>query len=538
MWACIQFPIVDLRWHNYISTIYDDIPLANDSKGLNFLRGIGRVLSGPQIRNSVKGSHPSKSIRRNPSSPLYWTSDDELLWVEVSPRNLSFDPTAFQLSLKSIKSPRVSFRYLILNKNRTTTSRLIVGFTGALDVSTLETGNEIIDILKQFKSLDVNLRIYNASPTVKLMQLGNAFADLYAESTSSRHSDIRFSSVYSGKPLIVILFDEDEASFLNNRRKGRHHTLSQIFEHKAVELENQVVHVWSASYSTVNSYRLKQECRAISRNHAHAEFLWTSVRILIRGGMIASRAIQRIGDDLVASCGYVLRRTRYNTDIVRIRNQTEAIEGRPTRAEIEQVSDNLSSQCSELLHEAIKPSSHNLRDRVFVSYKHGIDGQVVDAIRRRLTGIEKTNLIHYLSCKDSGQAPAIALHNNELVYFDDRLILPGTNFEERIKQELNRTKVAILVLSFDFTLSTYINDIELPAIIDAFKRQELTIVPVYARTVRNFELPRNLRDLSLACVLPNDPDHVLRHEPTQCDEDEFLANLHEYVAGRLGIELG
>ena len=96
---------------------------------------------------------------------------------------------------------------------------------------------------------------------------------------------------------------------------------------------------------------------------------------------------------------------------------------------------------------------------VFVSYSHK-DKKEKDDLLIQLKVIKGAGLIDHWS--------------------DDR-IGAGAEWEQEIHQAIAQARVAILLISANFLASDFINDIEVPALLERHEREELTIFPVIAR---------------------------------------------------------
>ena len=122
---------------------------------------------------------------------------------------------------------------------------------------------------------------------------------------------------------------------------------------------------------------------------------------------------------------------------------------------------------------------------VFVSYSHK-DKKEKDDLLIQLKVIKGAGLIDHWS--------------------DDR-IGAGAEWEQEIHQAIAQARVAILLISANFLASDFINDIEVPALLERHEREELTIFPVIARDCawERVEKPSLMEPVSIT-IAPANPD--------------------------------
>ena len=67
---------------------------------------------------------------------------------------------------------------------------------------------------------------------------------------------------------------------------------------------------------------------------------------------------------------------------------------------------------------------------------------------------------------------------HEIILWDDTAIKPGSNWQDEIDNALASCKIAVLLISANFFDSNFIKFVELPALMDAVKKEEATILPL------------------------------------------------------------
>ncbi len=96
----------------------------------------------------------------------------------------------------------------------------------------------------------------------------------------------------------------------------------------------------------------------------------------------------------------------------------------------------------------------------FLSYAHA-DAQGFDSLLENLT-------------------PYAHIHGIRL--WHDRGITPGSDWDDRIRQEIARSQIFVLLTTNAFLGSEYVLKHELPAILDRHKKDNALVVPVIYRT--------------------------------------------------------
>lgn len=100
------------------------------------------------------------------------------------------------------------------------------------------------------------------------------------------------------------------------------------------------------------------------------------------------------------------------------------------------------------------PATGQPSAQVFISYSHK-DKEWLDRLNVHLAPIKR---------------------NHSIVIWDDTTLRPGMQWDEEIKKALSSVQAAILLLSADFLASEYINNEELPTILEAAANKGATIL--------------------------------------------------------------
>jgi len=97
--------------------------------------------------------------------------------------------------------------------------------------------------------------------------------------------------------------------------------------------------------------------------------------------------------------------------------------------------------------------------KVFISYSHK-DEELKRQFETHLSGLKRQKLIDV---------------------WDDRQVLIGEKWDEKIKQKLTNSDIVIFLISSDFLASEYINEIEIKETISRHKASEVYLAPIFLR---------------------------------------------------------
>src|SRR3954465_11426978 len=139
-------------------------------------------------------------------------------------------------------------------------------------------------------------------------------------------------------------------------------------------------------------------------------------------------------------------------------------------------------------------SSPSIRTKVFISYSHA-DKDWLDRLKRHLRPL---------------------VREGNLDCWDDTHIQPGDDWKQEIKNALDTAQVAVLLISADFFASDFIDETELPPLLEAAKAKGVRILPVIlsaSRFARSPDLARfqaiNPPNRPLNDMLPAEQEKVL-----------------------------
>jgi hypothetical protein len=151
--------------------------------------------------------------------------------------------------------------------------------------------------------------------------------------------------------------------------------------------------------------------------------------------------------------------------------------------------------------------NRNSTVNVFISYRH-VDHKIVDEVRDHLGWVEQ---------------------NLRINVFDDRSIIAGEDWNERILKELNRADIIILLVSAAFMRSTYCTKIELREALNTRAGRGTVIIPVIVEACDWEAMP--IRGIA---ALPKDDSNNLKplnkwYRNTDVALTQVAKNVRKYV---------
>jgi tetratricopeptide (TPR) repeat protein len=163
-------------------------------------------------------------------------------------------------------------------------------------------------------------------------------------------------------------------------------------------------------------------------------------------------------------------------------------------------------ELKELLNKQKQENETVKKLKVFLSYSHK-DEAIKEELDVQLSGLRR----------------------DKISTWNDRKISHGTEWDARIKQELDNADIILLLVSADFIASEYIWEIEIKKAIERHEKKEAIVIPIFCRACDFQETP-----FAKLQGLPKDAKFI----KSQSNEDEALAEvakgIRKIVDGLLG----
>ncbi|MBL0286754.1 MAG: toll/interleukin-1 receptor domain-containing protein [Bacteroidetes bacterium] len=96
---------------------------------------------------------------------------------------------------------------------------------------------------------------------------------------------------------------------------------------------------------------------------------------------------------------------------------------------------------------------------IFISYSHE-DESYKDKLEKHLSILKRNNIIET---------------------WHDRKIIPGEEWDKKIKEELESAQIILLLVSVDFLSSNYCYDIEIKRAVERHEKGEAVLIPIMLR---------------------------------------------------------
>lgn len=105
--------------------------------------------------------------------------------------------------------------------------------------------------------------------------------------------------------------------------------------------------------------------------------------------------------------------------------------------------------------------------------------------------------------------------------WNDRKLIPGTQFDEEIKKHLNEDDIIILLISADFINSDYCYEVEMKTALERMENSEAVVIPVIVRPCLWKKTP-----LGSIQALPKDGNPISKYQ----DSDDAYVEIVESVS--------
>jgi hypothetical protein len=160
---------------------------------------------------------------------------------------------------------------------------------------------------------------------------------------------------------------------------------------------------------------------------------------------------------------------------------------------------------------------------IFVSYSHKDEMWVKDKIH--IAGVPQTTLIPYLS--------ESLRKSNVGIWYDHALKqMPGEEYKERIKSEIDRAQFVILLISQNFLNSDFIREFELPLIKERMELGKLSIIPIMVGPA-DLDTEGELNWLNERQMLPSKPDTLINYIADIASWQTVIAQILRAIRGRI-----
>lgn len=155
---------------------------------------------------------------------------------------------------------------------------------------------------------------------------------------------------------------------------------------------------------------------------------------------------------------------------------------------------------------SLRPTGLEKKDalNIFISYSH-VDEDIKNKLIRHLEPLKKLKLVN--------------------IWYDGK-ISPGEDLDKKIKTEISKSHVILLIISVDFINSKYCYDVELEEAIDRHEKGESRVIPIIARNCYWKHTP-----FSTLLALPKDGRPIVSWPPHDIDSvyTEIVTSLKDVI---------
>ena len=350
--------------------------------------------------------------------------------------------------------------------------------TGILyDVSNPLEGNELIQAVNQFLKVKVQVPSYNrdgagANAIVNkklnkgtLIEQHAALAKLIVNGTTAQHElKVHDNMIMPGEPLVSIHYSSEELKNFPANVISIPRELTRGLKIGYYPMQRPRLGIWlfEVPDSYLESKKLAKKRDAIRNNTIAIMRYWSEFQAIIslRNAVTADSFEFYIRENNIMQ-NYVNNATKFlhsgewhGASVAHIRNIINA-------------------------HHIISPEKKLLIDKALKDFKRQI------AEKLATIGTTQTSIfVSYSHADEEGLLAAIQIafsalpKNSQVAYFDDTYLEAGVEWEGKIKDALENTSIAILMVSENFLNSQYIKTVEQPKIIERYQTGKLNIIPI------------------------------------------------------------
>jgi len=511
MFITLQFPFVDLRQFLIESPYFVPARLSAkqdetiDLEGVaaeKFVRCFGHftlrgkvpdlsgTLGAKKIPVKKKAYQPTDADDAYNKLPLGDIWQDEYLYASTR-RALRFDHLEKQVIAEGkLQNPRVkvrAFRFSPYDPSSKLWSPCMRVETGILfDVPKPLEGNELIEALTAFAKLKTRVPVYEKEGAGKqaivekpiklqqgtLIEQQKTLAKLIVNGTTAQNIEkVHKEMVMYGEPLLAVHYASGEIKALPSNVITLPKSITGDTTISYCPLKKPRLGIWlfglpGANKKTPSSV-IKREA---ARNNTIAIMrYWGELQaaVALRSAVLSDAFEFSVKENSLLQ-QYVNRATNFlfsgswhGARLDMIRNIIDAHQAAlpAKKKEIEKALMEFRKQVGEKFMKigTKKPG-------IFVSYSH-LDAAFLGEIREAIN-------IHY--------------QTEQINYFDDNCIKPGEEWDPKIKEALENTNIAVLLVSDNFLKSEYIQNIEKKKLIDLYQRRKTKIISL----LLNGEIPK------------------------------------------------